>query len=93
MSRDESEAPSLRDQTQAFLHEFFVKGQELIRELIEENERPIGRLTMWLQPVGADSTTQVMAPRRSEREFQISVRNGWASMAGIMPCRSVLGSP
>jgi len=29
----------LRDQTQAFLHEFFVKGQELIRELIEENER------------------------------------------------------
>lgn len=39
MSRDDSEAPSLRDQTQAFLHEFFVKGQELIRELIEENER------------------------------------------------------
>lgn len=39
MSRDESESPSLRDQTQAFLHEFFVKGQELIRELIEENER------------------------------------------------------
>lgn len=39
MSRDESETPSLRDQTQAFLHEFFVKGQELIRELIEENER------------------------------------------------------
>lgn len=39
MSRDDAEAPSLRDQTQAFLHEFFVKGQELIRELIEENER------------------------------------------------------
>lgn len=39
MSRDEAEVPSLRDQTQAFLHEFFVKGQELIRELIEENER------------------------------------------------------
>ncbi len=39
MSRDEPETPSLRDQTQAFLHEFFVKGQELIRELIEENER------------------------------------------------------
>lgn len=39
VSRDEPEAPSLRDQTQAFLHEFFVKGQELIRELIEENER------------------------------------------------------
>lgn len=39
MSRDDAEVPSLRDQTQAFLHEFFVKGQELIRELIEENER------------------------------------------------------
>jgi hypothetical protein len=39
VSRDEPEAPSLRAQTQAFLHEFFVKGQELIRELIEENER------------------------------------------------------
>ncbi|MCX4245784.1 GAF domain-containing protein [Paraliomyxa miuraensis] len=39
MSRDEADSPSLRDQTQAFLHEFFVKGQELIRELIEENER------------------------------------------------------
>lgn len=39
VSREEPEAPSLRDQTQAFLHEFFVKGQELIRELIEENER------------------------------------------------------
>jgi GAF domain-containing protein len=39
VSRDDAEAPSLRDQTQAFLHEFFVKGQELIRELIEENER------------------------------------------------------
>lgn len=39
MSRDDVESPSLRDQTQAFLHEFFVKGQELIRELIEENER------------------------------------------------------
>ena len=39
VSRDDSEPPSLRDQTQAFLHEFFVKGQELIRELIEENER------------------------------------------------------
>ena len=36
MSRDESESPSLRDQTQAFLHEFFVKGQELIRELIND---------------------------------------------------------
>jgi len=39
VSRDDAESPSLRDQTQAFLHEFFVKGQELIRELIEENER------------------------------------------------------
>lgn len=39
MSPEDSESPSLRDQTQAFLHEFFVKGQELIRELIEENER------------------------------------------------------
>lgn len=39
VSRDDAESPSLRDQTQAFLHDFFVKGQELIRELIEENER------------------------------------------------------
>lgn len=39
VSRDDADSLSLRDQTQAFLHEFFVKGQELIRELIEENER------------------------------------------------------
>lgn len=30
---------SLQERTQAFLAEFFVKGEELVRELIDENER------------------------------------------------------
>jgi GAF domain-containing protein len=30
---------TLQSQTQAFLREFFAKGEELVRELIEENER------------------------------------------------------
>jgi GAF domain-containing protein len=58
VSRDDAEAPSLRDQTQAFLHEFFVKGQELIRELIEENER-------LRKSMAADSTAE-LSPTSAE---------------------------
>lgn len=64
MSRDDSEAPSLRDQTQAFLHEFFVKGQELIRELIEENERlrksMVPGSTAELSPTSAEMVGRLM---------------------------------
>ena len=38
MSGDEP-SPSLREQTQRFLSEFFAKGEELVRDLILENER------------------------------------------------------
>lgn len=64
MSRDEPESPSLRDQTQAFLHEFFVKGQELIRELIEENERlrqsMVEGSTAELSPTSAEMVGRLM---------------------------------
>lgn len=39
VSGEESKSPSLQAQTQAFLREFFAKGEELVRELIEENDR------------------------------------------------------
>lgn len=39
MRGEDSEAPTLQDRTQAFLQEFFSKGEELVRELIVENER------------------------------------------------------
>lgn len=63
MSRDDAEVPSLRDQTQAFLHEFFVKGQELIRELIEENERL--RSTMAAAEAGHDPGVE-LSPTSAE---------------------------
>lgn len=63
MSRDDPESPTLRDQTQAFLHEFFVKGQELIRELIEENERL--RTSMAGEPSGP-GTPPELSPTSAE---------------------------
>ena len=39
VDRDDSISPSLREQTQRFLAEFLAKGEALVRELIEENER------------------------------------------------------
>lgn len=36
---DDTISPSLREQTQRFLAEFLAKGEVLVRELIEENER------------------------------------------------------
>lgn len=39
MSGHESPADTLKDMTEKFLDEFFVKGQELVRELIDENAR------------------------------------------------------
>ncbi len=43
----EEKGRSLKDQTQAFLQEFFTKGEELVRELIEENERLRGRISAY----------------------------------------------
>ena len=39
MSGDDNVLPSLREQTQRFLSEFFAKGEELVKDLITENER------------------------------------------------------
>lgn len=39
MTGDDSISPTLREQTQRFLAEFLAKGEVLVRELIEENER------------------------------------------------------
>ncbi len=68
MSRDDAELPSLRDQTQAFLHEFFVKGQELIRELIEENERL--RTSRPEEPAGELSPTSAEMVGRLMRQVE-----------------------
>lgn len=45
MSGDESQ-PSLQLRTQAFLQDFFAKGQKLVRELIEENEQLRARIAV-----------------------------------------------
>jgi hypothetical protein len=39
VAEDDTISPSLREQTQRFLAEFLAKGEVLVRELIEENER------------------------------------------------------
>ncbi|MEM6994744.1 MAG: hypothetical protein AAF721_29795, partial [Myxococcota bacterium] len=39
MSGDDNALPSLREQTRNFLQEFFTKGEELVKDLIQENER------------------------------------------------------
>jgi hypothetical protein len=39
VSGEDSNAPSLQARTRAFLNEFFVQGEELVRDLIAENER------------------------------------------------------
>lgn len=44
MSGDDAPGSSLEARTQAFLAEFFDRGQELVRDLIEENEVLRGRL-------------------------------------------------
>ncbi len=44
MSADEASGTSLEERTQAFLAEFFNRGQDLVRDLIEENEALKGRL-------------------------------------------------
>lgn len=44
MSGDEPSGTSLEARTQAFLAEFFNRGQELVRDLIEENEALRARL-------------------------------------------------
>lgn len=45
VSGDDSQ-PALHLRTQAFLQEFFAKGQQLVRDLIEENERLRARSSM-----------------------------------------------
>jgi hypothetical protein len=39
VSGDDSNPPSLQARTQAFLNEFFAKGEELVKDLIAENDR------------------------------------------------------
>ena len=45
MGDGEGERDSLKGQTEAFLREFFEKGESLVRELIVENERLRGRMS------------------------------------------------
>jgi GAF domain-containing protein len=56
VSRDDSRSPSLRDQTQQFLQDFFTKGESLVRDLIEENERLRSALDDKGTPVVAGSS-------------------------------------
>lgn len=51
---------SLKDKTEAFLNEFFTKGEVLVRELIEENERL--RVAMAAAPPAAAGTTSASVP-------------------------------
>lgn len=66
VSGDESDS-SLQARTQLFLQDFFVKGQELVRELIEENDRLRHRLSTLGEDPGvsalSNDETQVLVTR------------------------------
>jgi hypothetical protein len=58
MSGDDAQGPSsLQERTQAFLAEFFIKGEELVRDLIDENERL--RAAAKTRPSGSDTAALV----------------------------------
>ncbi len=96
MSRDESEPPSLRDQTQAFLHEFFVKGQELIRELIEENERLRTSMSSdsdaELSPTSAEMVGRLMRQVEALESEAAEIRRMAGTVHGDIPYRDRLQS-
>ncbi|MCR9162008.1 MAG: GAF domain-containing protein [Nannocystaceae bacterium] len=64
MSGDDASETSLEARTQAFLAEFFNRGQELVRDLIHENEALRSRLNA-LQ-ASADPTSEVVERLRKQ---------------------------
>ena len=64
VSADEPSGTSLEARTQAFLAEFFNRGQELVRDLIEENEALRARL-QGLE-TGNDPTGELVARLRKQ---------------------------
>lgn len=70
MSRDDSRGPSLRDQTQQFLSDFFTKGEVLVKELIEENERLRSALEGKGTPVVSGSTDMLDRLIRQVEELE-----------------------
>ncbi len=64
MSGDDPSDSSLEVRTQAFLSEFFDRGQELVRDLIEENEALRGRLSAFESD--PDPTSEVIARLRTQ---------------------------
>ena len=82
MSGDEPSGTSLEARTQAFLAEFFNRGQELVRDLIEENEA----LRAQLQGAGAgqDPDGELVSRLReriSELAWPIASKALWQSAA------------
>ena len=64
MSGEDPTSPSLQDRTQAFLQDFFARGEELVRELIEENERlriQLRQATTGGAAAGSDDTQQLVS--------------------------------
>lgn len=58
---------TLEAQTQAFLREFFAKGEQLVRELIEENDR----LRLTLAAGGAPGTDSAVTIERLARQIEV----------------------
>ncbi|MBX7083392.1 MAG: GAF domain-containing protein [Nannocystaceae bacterium] len=65
MTHDGS-GPTLEAQTQAFLREFFAKGEQLVRELIEENDRLRLSLSAGANPTADSSRTIERLARQIE---------------------------
>jgi GAF domain-containing protein len=63
---------SLKEKTQDFLHEFFVKGQELVRDLIDENERLRSRLAAVEPAGGGESVVDALMARVRALESEIT---------------------
>ncbi|MEM6290874.1 MAG: GAF domain-containing protein [Myxococcota bacterium] len=64
MSGDDASGTSLEARTQAFLAEFFNRGQELVRDLIEENEALKSRLSA--QESSRDPTGELVTRLRKQ---------------------------
>ncbi len=70
VSGDDASGPSLEARTQAFLAEFFDRGQELVRDLIEENEALRGRLSALEASSNPDAEVVHLRARVTELEAE-----------------------
>lgn len=85
MSGDDSQ-PSLHLRTQAFLQDFFAKGQKLVRELIEENERLRARLTTGAEREEADARVAQLTAQIERLEAECSaIRKRTATPEQVAP--------